>query len=52
MSLYQTLPFTTSGKNIKKSYNNNKFETSTLTWNEQFELPDGSYFVSDTQDYF
>ena len=22
------------------------------TWNEEFELPDGSYFVSDIQDYF
>ena len=30
-------------KNIKKSYNNNKFKTSALTWNEKFELPDGSY---------
>ena len=39
-------------KKYQKSYNNNKFETSVLTWNEQFELPDGSYFVSDTQDYF
>ena len=23
-----------------------------LTWNEEFELPDGSYSVSDIQDYF
>ena len=23
-----------------------------LTWNEEFELPDGSYYVSDVQDYF
>ena len=30
-------------KNIKKSNNNNKFKTSALTWNEKFELPDGSY---------
>ena len=22
------------------------------TWNEEFELPDGSYFISDIQDYF
>ena len=22
------------------------------TWNEEFELPDGSYSVSDIQDYF
>ena len=24
----------------------------TPTWNEKFELPDGSYFVSDIQNYF
>ena len=23
-----------------------------LTWNEEFELPDESYYVSDVQDYF
>ena len=22
------------------------------TWNEEFELPDGSYSISDVQDYF
>ena len=38
--------------NIKKSYKNNKFKISALTWNEEFELPDGSYSVSDIQDYF
>ena len=38
--------------NIKCSYNNNKFKTSTPTWNEEFTLPDGSYSVSDIQDYF
>ena len=39
-------------KNIKSSYNNNKFKISALTWSEEFELPDGSYSVSDIQDYF
>ena len=39
-------------KNIKSSYNNNKFEISAPTWNEEFTLPDGSYSVSDIQDYF
>ena len=39
-------------KNIKNSYNNNKFKISTPTWNDKFELPDGSYSVSDIQDYF
>ena len=38
--------------NIKSSYNNNKFQISTPTWNEEFTLPDGSYSVSDIQDYF
>ena len=38
-------------KNIKNSYENNKFKISALTWNEGFELPDGSYSVSDIQDY-
>ena len=39
-------------KNIKKSYKNNKFKISAPTWNEEFELPDGSYSASDIQDYF
>ena len=39
-------------KDIKKSYKNNKFKISAPTWNEEFELPDGSYSVSDIQDYF
>ena len=39
-------------KNIKSSYNNNKFKISTPTWNDEFELPNGSYSVSNIQDYF
>ena len=39
-------------KNIKSIYNNNKFKISSPTWNDEFELPDGSYSVSDMQDYF
>ena len=38
--------------NIKSSYNNNKFKISAPTWNDKFELPDGSYSVSNIQDYF
>ena len=30
-------------KNIKSSYNNNKFKMSAPTWNDKFELSDGSY---------
>ena len=39
-------------KNIKNSYNNNKFKISAPPWNDEFELPDGSYLISDIQDYF
>ena len=39
-------------RNIKSSYNNNKFKISAPTWNNEFELPDGSYSISDIQDYF
>ena len=39
-------------KNIKSSYNNDKFKISAPTWSDKFELPDGSYSISDTQDYF
>ena len=39
-------------KNIRSPYNNNKFKTSAPTWSEEFELPDGSYSISDIQDYF
>ena len=38
-------------KKIKKSCKNNKFRISALTWNEKFELHDGSYSASDIQDY-
>ena len=39
-------------KNITSEYNNNKFKISAPTWNETFNLPDGSYFIDDIQDYF
>ena len=38
-------------KNKKSLYNNNKFKISASTWNDKFELPDGSYSVSNIQDY-
>ena len=46
LSIYYTL------KNIKSVYNNNKFKISAPTWNDIFDLPDGSYSVFDIQDYF
>ena len=39
-------------KNIKSEYNNNRFKISAPIWNETFDLPDGSYFITDIQDYF
>ena len=39
-------------KNIKSAYNNNKFKISAPTWNDTFDLPDGSYSIADIQDYF
>ena len=41
-----------SWKNIKKSYKKNEFKILAPTWNEEFELTDGSYSISDIQDYF
>ena len=39
-------------KNIKSEYKNNKFKILAPTWNDTFDLPDGSYSISDIQDYF
>ena len=39
-------------ENIRSEYNNNKFNISAPTWNDNFDLPDGSYSISDIQDYF
>ena len=38
-------------KNVKSTHNNNKFKISAPTWNETFDLPDGSYNISEIQDY-
>ena len=38
-------------KNVKSTYNNNGFKISAHTWNETFDLPDGSYNISEIQDY-
>ena len=39
-------------KNSKSAFNNNIFKISAPTWNGEFDLPDGSYSISDIQDYF
>ena len=46
LSIYNTW------KNIKSEYKNNKFKISAPTWNDTFDFPDGSYSISDIQDYF
>ena len=37
---------------MKSAYNNNKFKISPSTWNDTFDLPDGSYSIEYIQDYF
>ena len=47
LSIYYT------SKNIRSEYKlNNKLKISAPTWNDEFNLPNGSYSVPDIQDYF
>ena len=39
-------------RNIKSEYNSNKFKIHAPTWNDDFNLPDGSYNIEQIQDYF
>ena len=39
-------------KNIKSAYNNNQYKISAPTWNDEFDLSDGSYSIAEIQDYF
>ena len=39
-------------KNIKSADNNHKSKISAPTWNDEFDLPDGSYSIADIHDYF
>ena len=47
----QNLSFYDTWENIKQQYKNNKLKIIAPTWNDEFELPDGSYSVSYIQDY-
>ena len=49
---FATLSIYYTWKNIKSEYNNNEFKVSAPTWNETFDLPDGSFSVDDIQGYF
>ena len=56
-SLYQSKETTKKGYNkAHKAHTANtitrKFKISAPTWSDEFELPDGSYSISDIQDYF
>ena len=39
-------------ENIKLVCNHNKFKISAPTWNDELDLPEGSYSIADIQDYF
>ena len=39
-------------ENTKSSYKNNKFKLSAITQQDNFEVPNASYSVSQMQDYF
>ena len=47
----QNLSIYYTWKNIRKKYKNNKLKIIAPTWNDEFELLDGSYSVPDIQDY-
>ena len=51
MFLYQIAACTIYAK-IQNIMKNNKFKISAPTWNGKFELPNGSCFVPNIQDYF
>ena len=48
---HQNLSIYYTWKNITQLHKNNKLKMITATWNYEFELPEGSYSVSDIQDY-
>ena len=47
----QNLSIYYTWRNIRKQYQNNQLKMIAPTWNDKFELSDGSYSVSDIQDY-
>ena len=48
---FQNLLTCYTRKNKRQQCKNNKLRIIAPTWNDEFELPDGSYSVSDIQDY-
>ena len=51
MFLYQFLGCTIYAR-IQNIIKNNQFKITAPTWNRKFELPKGSCFVPNIQDYF
>ena len=49
--IFQGLSISYTCKNIIKQYTNNKLKIIAPTWTDEFELPDGSYSVSEIKDY-
>ena len=52
MLLYHILACAIHEKKFKKFYKNNKSKISAPLWNEEFELPDWLYSISNVSDYF
>ena len=48
----QNLSIYYTWKNISKQYKNDKLKIIASTWNDEFELPDGSYSVSNINNSF
>ena len=48
---FRSLSIYYTWKNVKSTYNNNKFKISAPTWNETFDLPDESHNISEIQNY-
>ena len=47
----QTLSIYYMRRNVRHQHKNNKLKMIAPTWNDELKLPDGSYSVSDIQDY-
>lgn len=47
----QSLSIYYTWKNIRQQYKSNKLQVTGPTWHDDFELPNGSYSVSDIHDY-
>ena len=48
----QNLSIHYTWKNIRQKYKTNKLKITAQKWNDEPELPDGSYSMSNIQDYF